>query len=136
MSDTLKDLKDRDIDNLQYLLKNKQIHVFKTSALATIAVGEMLHAAVLRAGLDLTALMGLAETSDEAGEMVDEAMRGVGLRIETRPYTNEEDKWRSGIYVYKNNEILAFIGAVTGGAFGFTVETTEQRPETGRRIIR
>ena len=123
MGDTLGDLKNRDIDNLQFLLDNKQTSVYKSATDAYVAVGEMVRQAALRGGLDLKALMDMSINSDDGGDMVDEAMEQTGVRIETREYKGSIDRWRSGIYVYKNNEILAFIGAVTKGAFGLTIET-------------
>jgi len=125
MGDTLGDLKNRDIDNLQFLLDNKQTSVYKSATDAYVAVGEMVRQAALRGGLDLKALMDMSINSDDGGDMVDEAMEQTGVRIETRNYKDPIDKWREGIYVYKNNEILAFIGAVTQGTFGFTIETAD-----------
>lgn len=125
MGDTLGDLKNRDIDNLQFLLDNKQTSVYKSATDAYVAVGEMVRQAALRGGLDLKALMDMSINSDDGGDMVDEAMEQTGVRIETRNYKDPIDKWREGIYVYKNNEILAFIGAVTRGTFGLTVESAE-----------
>jgi len=125
MGDTLGDLKSRDIDNLQFLLDKKQTHVYRSATEAYVAVGEMVRQAALRGGLDLKALMDMSINSDDGGDMVDEAMEQTGVRIETRNYKDPIDKWREGIYVYKNNEILAFIGAVTRGTFGLTVESAE-----------
>jgi len=125
MGDTLGDLKNRDIDNLKFLLDNKQMHVYRNATEAYAAVGEMVRQAVLRGGLDLKALIDLSINSDDGGEMVDEAMIKTGVKIETRNYKEPLDEWRSGIYVYKNNEILAFIGAVKKGAFGLTIETAD-----------
>jgi len=124
MGDTLGDIKARDIDNLQFLMENKKVHSYRNPAEAYAAVGEMMRQAALRGGLDLKALMDLSINSDDGGDMVDEAMAKTGVRIESRNYEGI-DKWREGIYIYKNNEILSFIGPVTKGAFGLTIETTE-----------
>jgi len=105
-------------------MENKKVHSYRNPAEAYAAVGEMMRQAALRGGLDLKALMDLSINSDDGGDMVDEAMAKTGVRIESRNYEGI-DKWREGIYIYKNNEILSFIGPVTKGAFGLTIETTE-----------
>lgn len=127
MSDTLQDLKDRDVDNLEFLMKNKQRHLYKDSNAAFVASGEMLRLAVLRCGVDLAKIMELHKDLGAVGELVSEALAQNGVRIETRPYTNPIDEWRSGVYVYKNNEIVSFIGGIKAGELGgFYIETTEQ----------
>lgn len=127
VGDTLQDLKNRDIDNLEFILKNKQIHHFKDGQAAFTASGEMMRLAVLRGGVDLHGIMEMSNDLDAVGEMTQEAMEQNGVRIETRNYKGV-DEWRSGTYVYKNNEILAFIGGIKNGQFGGkTIETTEAR---------
>ena len=32
-----------------------------------------------------------------------------GIKVENRPYDEPEDKWREGLYIYKDNEIVGFI---------------------------
>ena len=129
MSDTLGDLRDRDVDNLEYLMKYKQTHWYKTSEDAFVATGEFVRLAVLRCGLDLAAIMNIAEAPEVAEEMVQEALDKGNIVIETRPYTNPIDEWRSGVYVYKNNEIASFIGGIKRGETGgFSIDTTEDRP--------
>jgi len=127
MGDTLQDLRDRDIDNLQYLLQNKKVHVFKNSASAFTASGEMVRLALLRGGVDLHALIEMTKDPNHTNEMVTEALEQNGVVIETRPYTNPIDQWRAGVYIYKNNEILAWIGGIRKGEFGYEIETTEER---------
>lgn len=130
MGDTLQDLKDRDIDNLQYLLEKKETHLFKDAQAAFTASGEMVRLAVLRCGVDLHKLMEATDDLDAVGEMVAEAMEQNGVRIEDRPYRNAIDHWRSGVYIYKDNEIASWIGGITKGenGIGFTITTTESKP--------
>jgi hypothetical protein len=127
MGDTLQDLKDRDIDNLQYLLKNKKVHVFKDASAAFVASGEMIRLALLRGGVDLHALMAMTKDPAHVNEMVEEALAQNNIVIETRPYQDPVDQWRSGVYIYKNNEILAWIGGIKKGTFGHEIETTEEK---------
>ena len=130
MSDYLGDLKDRDVDNLQYLLKNKSTYWYRTSQDAFTATGEMMRLAILRCGLDMKAMMEISETPEVAGDIVQEAMEKLGIVIETRPYKNPIDEWRSGVYIYKNKEIMAFIGGIKeGDTGGYSIDTTEKNPE-------
>lgn len=127
MGDRLQDLKDRDIDNLEHLLKSKKTHIFKDNKDAFVEIGNMVRLAVLKCGVDLAGIMGSTPDPSAAGEMAQEAMEQNGVRIESRKYDAEEDKWRSGIYVYKNNEIASFISGIRKGSFGYIIETTEDR---------
>ena len=127
MSDTLQDLKDRDTDNLQYLLANKQKHIYKDAQAAFTSSGEMIRLAVLRCGVDMHALMESTSDLDAVGEMVAEAMEQNHVRIENRPYRDAINQWRSGVYVYKDNEIVSWIGPIKKGEMGgHYIETTEQ----------
>lgn len=124
---TLGDLKHDDVDNLEYVLKHQKVMHFKDSKLAFAASGELVRLCVLKCGVDLQKLMALSESLDDVGELVEEALANNGIRIETRPYTNPIDEWRSGVYIYKNNEIAGWVGGIKKGELGgYSINTTEK----------
>ena len=69
-------------------------------------------------------------------EYLDIWMRSNGVKIENRVYETtiddptirvmEEDWWRGGIYVYKNNEIVGFIGSPSWINGHFNILTTDR----------
>ena len=105
--DTLGDIKARDIDNLEHVLKNRTTHYFEGLAEASMFQNRALFTILARLGMDLK------KTGFDEKE-IDRLLEKNNIRVEHRQYEDTEedkDKWRSGIYIYKDNEIVEFIGS-------------------------
>ena len=112
--DTLADLKAKDIDNWQHLMNEKgERFFFPDMQLAFGAYGEFLRQAIIRVcGIDMRRIINKAKNPDQAGHLMDRELNKHGVKVEERNYKNEEDINRSGLYIYKNNEIAAFVGKI------------------------
>jgi hypothetical protein len=102
-TDTLDDIKKRDILNLETVLekKGRQQRSFDSADKANQFTGTRLQQILSRLGVPL-------ESRDP--ELIDLRMQTGNIKVEPRVYNEPEDEWRSGIYVYKDNEIAGFIG--------------------------
>lgn len=102
-TDTLDDLKQRDILNLETVLKKKgrQQKTFETLKEANLFIGIRLKDILSKLGVPL-------ESRDDV--LVALKMEINNVTVEPRIYNTPDDEWRSGIYIYKDNEIAGFIG--------------------------
>jgi hypothetical protein len=112
--DTLADLKAKDIDNWQHLMKQKGERFFYDKMQTAFgAYGEFLRQALIRVcDVDMRAVINKAKNPDQGGHILDAALAQKGVQVEERNYKNSTDHDRAGLYVYKNNEIAAFIGKI------------------------
>ena len=116
-NDTLDDLKANDIDNLEHVLRGAKTFNFKTEREALEFQGQCLFPRLEE--------LGLYASTVPSESLMQELMAEKEIRIETRPYENPEDQWRSGIYIYHKGEIAGFISLITKNEiFGYDVKTT------------
>lgn len=103
--DTLDDIKHRDIYNLEVFL-NKKIRRYKTFDLSARALEfQGRRVEMILAFLGVNFQRGLREP-----DYFDNAFKEKNIKVENRIYEEPEDEWRSGVYIYKNNEIAGFVG--------------------------
>lgn len=111
--DTLDDLKSRDIDNLQYILKNKKRIFFKTFGMALNGSQMMMTRALEHCGMFVDAIVEKSIKDPEgAARLADDEMQKNDVRIESRLQYEGDDAWRRGTYIYHKGEIAHFIGQV------------------------
>jgi hypothetical protein len=103
-SDTLDDMKRKDIDNLENLMKGRVFKTFPNKVAVTRFVSAMVFGTLEKIGMNMNPNM--------TGEQAEAFMRSQGIKIEPRPaeHYQGEDAWRAGTYIYKHNEIVTFIG--------------------------
>jgi hypothetical protein len=107
--DTLDDIKHRDIFNLETFLKKKG-RTYKTWEDQDKAL-EFMGARVSQ----ILATIGLSIERSRVDDTydIDKVMKERGVKVESRIYDEKidpEDEWRSGVYIYKDNEIAGFVG--------------------------
>jgi hypothetical protein len=123
--DTLGDIRERDIDNWQYVIKNAKEYTFTELTKCISFCGEALNGILQKHGLDIREFL-------DKPEAMDVELARQGIIVEHRDYdqSEEEDRERSGIYVYKkvgdNSEIVGFVGKPQPGFIwgSFTVKST------------
>lgn len=106
--DTLDDIKHRDIFNLETFLKKKRriVRTFERRDAALFFQGIRFSQILEKLGISV------ARAQRDVTYQIDEIMKAKNVKVEHRPYPEEsEDEWRSGIYIYKDNEIAGFIGS-------------------------
>lgn len=110
---TLDDIKAYDEDNLGYLLKNAKNYSFHKRDEVIAASGEAMNRAMQKHGIDLAVAMQFSNEGDAeaVGNAIDAMMQEKGIRVEQRMDYTGEDRWKCGLYIYKDNEIVDFIGA-------------------------
>jgi hypothetical protein len=106
-SDTIDDLKWKDIDNLENLMKGRCRRLFDNKLAVTRFTSAIVFGTLEKIGMDMNPAM--------TGEDAEKVMKIKGIKIEQRVshYKEEEDLWRRGTYIYKNNEIVTFVGGAT-----------------------
>lgn len=104
--DTLDDVRDRDIFNLETFLRKKgrQTKLFDSRDAARKFMGIRLNDIMNKLGIDV------ARGAIDESYSIDKRMELARVQVENRVYDEEDDKWRSGLYVYKSNEIAGFVG--------------------------
>lgn len=103
--DTLDDIKERDIFNLEVFLnkKGRGYRTFEKSIDANEFQGRRVE--MIFAFLGVNFQRGLKEP-----DYFDNIFKEKNMKVENRIYEEAEDEWRSGVYIYKNNEIAGFVG--------------------------
>ena len=114
MGDRLDDLKSRDVDNFMSL----QIERFmdKSRSVLVGMQGQMLRIALRKCtAVDLeetmTSFQKRGLTAEQAGAEWDEVLNRHGVVIEAK--SNAGDESRNGTYLYKNGEIVLFMGQIS-----------------------
>jgi hypothetical protein len=102
LDDTLDDIKERDIENLEDLMKGRVHRLFDNKLAVTRFTSAMVFGTLEKIGMVMNAKM--------TGEQADEVMKLRGIKIEPRGNYQGDDAWRAGTYIYKDNEIVTFIG--------------------------
>lgn len=108
----LSDITDRDIDNLGLVMKECKEHLFNTPKQAGHFMGVAVNGALKKLGInqvEMAARVPKGASKDLHTRLVDKAMVEKNVKVERRRYKEREDIWRSGIYIYHNNEISYFI---------------------------
>jgi hypothetical protein len=108
--DTLDDIAKRDIENLEVFLKQmgRMETSFDSAHKAHAFQGVQLCAILKKLGIDVP-----RAAIDKAYD-IDDRMKQANIKVESRVYAdNKDDEWRSGMYVYKDNEIAGFVGFPT-----------------------
>lgn len=106
---TLDDMKRDDIDALKALLARKQYEHWFTSAEKALEFIGIALFSFLDRRLKIKVKPNMV-ANPGAHKFLDKLLRKNGVTIEQRPYEEQEDSWRSGLYVYKNDELAAFVG--------------------------
>lgn len=102
---TLQDIADHDRANLMHVIQTEcKTYHFQNPKMAQAAGGEALRLALLRFGIEIDGTV--------PAETLDETMKAKGVRVESRLDYRDEDSFRNGIYVYRNNEIAYFISQI------------------------
>jgi hypothetical protein len=105
--DTLEDIQQKDIDNVEYVLKHAKNYTFSSVSECLGFANKALTQTLLKHGIDITEFLNNPTAMDPV-------LEEKGIKVEHRDYTEEADRHRSGLYVYKtvdgNSEIVAFIG--------------------------
>lgn len=115
--DTLDDIKHRDILNLEVFL-NKKTRIYKkfdSLAAAHAFQGQQLCDILKKLGIEV------ARAAIDMSYDIDKKMEEKNIKVESRIYNepqpdrldSDPDEWRSGMYVYKDNEIAGFVGFPT-----------------------
>lgn len=103
---TLGEIKADDIANLEDVIhKQCKEHLFPDGTTAAEFVGQCLFTRLRKLGVKVNGRV------DE--RFVDRMLKKHNVKVENRRYEEEEDKWREGIYIYKDNEIVGFISQPT-----------------------
>jgi len=109
----LADIRARDIDNLGLVVHNEcKQYVFDKRSDAHRFRGEAVNKSLAKLGVDqLKLLRKYSNRHDKRflAKMIDKAMVKANVKVESRRYQEKEDLWRSGIYIYHDNEIAFFI---------------------------
>jgi len=100
--DTLDDLKERDIDNLENLMKGRKRLFFKSMAEVTRFNSVMVFGTLEKLGVKMNPSLN--------GDQVDAMLKANNVKIEMRDQYVGDDMWRAGTYIYKDNEIVTFLG--------------------------
>jgi len=104
----LSDMRRDDLDALKALLARKQVeHWFPSAQKALEFIGIALFSFLDRR-LKVKVKPNMV-ANPGAHKFLDKLLKKNGIKIENRSY-DEEDQWRNGLYVYKNEELAAFIG--------------------------
>ena len=99
---TLDEIRANDIDNIGHITKHElKEHLFSSKSKAGPFIGTCLFARLRKLGVKID------QHVDE--RFVDRMLKKHGIKVENRPYDEPEDKWREGLYIYKDNEIVGFI---------------------------
>ena len=112
--DTLDDLKERDIDNLEHVMKGRVRRLFTSKLEVTRFMSAMLFGTLAKIGMNMDPSI----TGDQAQKIFDD----LGIKIEPRGDYQGDDEWRAGTYIYKNNEIVTFIGGAKLNTIAFKWE--------------
>lgn len=108
--DTLDDIKARDILNLETFLnkKGRENKKFDSNGSAHAWQGARLVNILRKLGIDVP------RAAVDKSYDIDKKMAQANIKVESRTYAdNKDDEWRSGMYVYKDNEIAGFVGFPT-----------------------
>jgi len=110
---TLEDIKEYDRFNLENLLEKSKEYKFKDITSVLKFSGECMNAACMKHGINLAVAEAMSKAQDyeDVGHSVDKMMGEINMRVEPRMAYEGIDRWRCGVYIYKDNEITDFIGA-------------------------
>jgi len=97
---TLDEVKADDISMLEDALRDRREHWFTKPDEAMRYIGDRLFKLLKRLGVKVK--------KDMDWRMVDAQLGTHHVKVENRDY-EDDDEWRSGIYVYKNNELAGWI---------------------------
>jgi len=100
--DTLDDLKWKDVDNLESVMKGRVRRLFDSRHAYTQFMSAMVFGSLEKIGMKMNPSI--------TGEQAQKIMSEKGIKIEPRGNYQGDDIWRAGTYIYKNNEIVTFIG--------------------------
>ena len=105
--DTLEDLSDRALDNIDCLLSKTKVFYFNDADKAKMNIGLRVDAAIKKLGIDMEKTLNNAKTSAQASLNIDKELSAQNIVIENR--TQHENDMQNGMYLCKNNEIVFFI---------------------------
>ena len=109
---TLDDIGEYDLYMHHEAIKDANIHRFdgiskSAAAKAQKFIGHCVNATMDRLGVKITQGM--------PAKMIDRIMEVNGVKVEHRDkYRAEENVWRNGIYIYKDDVLVAFISNIVG----------------------
>lgn len=94
----------RDLDNLEHRLKHSVMELRPSGIAAAMFVKDCLDACLKRLGIMVSPTMD--------PRMIDRQLEGRRVKVERRHPSMypDSEKWKGGLYIYKDNEIVDFIG--------------------------
>jgi len=106
MSDnrTLDEIKADDIDQLEQVVKVSQRFEFLDRRQAYKFQGVCVQVALKNLGVEIT--------KNINAKFVDKQMTDRGVKCEQRRYHEEENVWRTGLYIYKKGELAFYVSNV------------------------
>ena len=106
MSDnrTIDEVKADDIDQLEQVVKVAQRFEFLDRKQAYKFQGICVQVALKNLGVEIT--------KNVNPKFVDKQLADRGVKIEQRRYHGEDDVWRTGLYVYKGDELAFYVSNV------------------------
>jgi len=103
---TLGEIKAADVENLEYIIQKQcKEHLFPNGTTAAEFVSKCLFKRLRKLGVKVNGQI------DE--RFVEAMLEKHNVKVENRRYEEEQDKWREGIYIYKDGEIVGFISQPT-----------------------
>jgi hypothetical protein len=122
---TLEEIAGHDIDNLKtLLLKDTKKYSFQKVEDVVAFAGQLLNTALMKHGINLDVAMQMSQDPKEfedVGTPLEKLMAKKSVRVEERMQYEGLDRWRCGLYVYKDNEIADFVGAIQKEKNAFSV---------------
>lgn len=99
---TLGEIKAADVENLEYIIQKQcKEYLFDSGTKAAEFVGKCLFKRLRKLGVKVD-----GQIDDR---FVDAMLKKHNVKVENRRYDQEDEKWKDGIYVYKDGEIVGFI---------------------------
>jgi hypothetical protein len=129
----LDEIQAHDDDNLRTLINSAKDHYFEYVTEITEFSGLCLNAALNKHGIDLAVAEQMSkdkESYSDVGAAIDKLLNEKHVRVEPRMHYEGLDRWKCGIYIYKDNEIADWISApihldnIIESKYRYTLRTT------------
>jgi hypothetical protein len=108
---TLDEIQDNDLEMVKYAVKNANKHQLRNQRQAAQFVKHCLDITLKRLGVHVNPPRGQLERARYA-KILDQQMEEKKVRIENRNKYTDNESWRNGIYIFKNDELTTFISDI------------------------